>query len=265
MIAKLHSLKAAATIALRDAFTQPAYWLPALVLMSPALVLQLAAPTYLRTRLAPSAWTVAAGALLIVWLAQVALPAVCALIHRRRRRLPAAMDLALARLSIGIGTRVTLGLIAGVVPGLWLQAHYAFAPLSGREHDARSFRSPLLVVGLGALAASILGQSAVAAIAEAMGAITPAHEVHGKTIFQLNLLPHVITTIAAYIWTVATVVVHALCVSVLFDAARGVAPVETSARAPRARAWVIAGRLAASAVAVGALVATVYKIQQHLN
>ena len=90
MIAKPHSLKAAATIALRDAFTQPAYWLPALVLMSPALVLQLAAPTYLRTRLAPSAWTVPAGALLIVWLAQVALPAVCALIHRRRRRLPAA-------------------------------------------------------------------------------------------------------------------------------------------------------------------------------
>jgi hypothetical protein len=164
----------------------PSYWIPALTLLAPTLVLQLAAPTYLRTRLAPSPWTVAIGAVLLVWLAQVALPLVCLLVHARRARAPQTLDLRLVRLSLVIGTRVTLALAAAVVPGLWLQARYAFAPLlaaqgmsgaaSGTlarsQRETHEARGRLLLVGSVALVVSALGQSAVAALAEAMGTIT---------------------------------------------------------------------------------------------
>ena len=40
MSAKHLSLNAVAAVALRDAFTHPPYWLPALLLLAPALVLQ---------------------------------------------------------------------------------------------------------------------------------------------------------------------------------------------------------------------------------
>src|SRR5688572_25704414 len=84
MSANRLSVNAVAAVALRNVFTHPSYWLPVLLLLAPTLVVQLAAPTYLRTRLAPASWTVAAGAVLLVWLAQVALPAACALVHARR-------------------------------------------------------------------------------------------------------------------------------------------------------------------------------------
>lgn len=97
-----------------------------------------------------------------------------------------------------------------------------------------------------------------------MGAVTAAGEVNGKTIFQRNVLPHIVTTVLAYAWNVAAVVIHALCVSLMFDAVHGVTAVSRPGR-QRARTWRIAGRLAAGAAALGALVAAAYKIQQHLH
>jgi hypothetical protein len=273
------SFNAVAAVALRDVFTHPSYWLPALVLLTPTLVVQLAVPSYLRTRLAPATWTVAAGAVLLVWLAQVALPAACALVHARRVGTGRTLDLPLVRLSLVIGTRVTLGLAAAVLPGLWLQARYAFVPLllsagqdgpasrtlAGSTSEMRGAQRRLLLVGCAALLASALGQSAIAALAETMNTITAVGHVNGRAVFQLNLLPHVITTIAAYVWSAATFVFHALCVSALFDEAYGAALVNARACDVRgATRWVKAGQFIAAAAALGALVTAVYKVQQHL-
>ena len=273
------SVRSVAAVALREAFTHASYWGPALLLLTPTLLLQLAAPTYLRTRLAPSPWTVAAGAVLLVWFAQVVLPAVSALVHARRTGVPRTLDVSLMRLSVAIGTLVTVGLAAAVVPGLWLQARHAFAPLTLAQSDptgARGrgaasgeildVRSRLWLVGCGALVASMLGQSTVAAAAEAMDTITAAGEMNGRTVFQLHFLPHAITTVAAYVWSTATLVVQALCVSVLFDAAHGVMPADTQPRQARmSKGWLRAGRIAAAAAALGALVATIYKVEQHFH
>ena len=119
--------------ALRETATRPTLLVPALVLLLPSVALQLALPTYLRTRLAPSPWTVAAGSVLLVWLNQIALPAVIACVHARRSREMCRLDGALLRRCLAVGTRVTLALAAAVVPGVWLQARYAFATLLERD------------------------------------------------------------------------------------------------------------------------------------
>ena len=273
------SFKALATIAVRQAFTHPSHWLPALFLLVPAFVLQLAGPTYLRTRLAPSPWTVVAGAVLLVWLTQVALPALCAIVHARRAGIVRPLDWPLLRLSVIIGTRVTLGLAAAVLPGLWLQARDAFVPLSSwaghnrpaksglaNATDTRAAHSRLLLVASLVLLMSMLGQSAIAALAEVMGTITPVGQMDGPTLFQLNFLPHALTTLGAYVWNAATLTLYALCVSQLFDEARGMAPVVAPAHSDRrASVFVRAGQIAAGIVALSALIAAIYKVQQHLN
>lgn len=279
MSAKALSFNATATVAVRDAFTHPSYWFPALLLLAPTFLLQLVAPTSLRTRLAPAPWTVAAGAVLLVWLAQVALPAVCALVHARRAGMRRTLGLPLVRMSLVIGTRVTLGLAAALLPGLWLQAHYAFAPLlvsAARSesvskelctstYETRGAQGRLLLVACVALIVSALGQSAVAALAEAIGTITAAGHVNGPMVYQLNFVPHTLTTVAAYLCSAAALTFHALCVSVLFDDARGIAPPAPAPRGGRdASIWVRATQITAGAAALGALVAAAYKFQQHL-
>ena len=271
------SFTSVVAVASREAVTHFSCWLPALVLLAPTLVLQLGAPTYLRTRLAPAPSTVVAGAILLVWLAQIATPAVCALVHARRAGERRNVDRALVRMSLAIGTRVTVGLAALVLPGLWLQARYAFAPLqtasrlrgtlarSGtNERDAPQIS--LFLMGGTLLLLSALGQSAIAAIAEALNTITAAGHVNGRTVFELNFFPHALTSLVAYFWSVATLTLYALCVSTLFDEARGVARREASpGRARRASAWVRVAQATGAAVALGALTAAIYKIQQHVN
>jgi hypothetical protein len=123
------------------------------------------------------------GAVLLVWLAQGVVPAACTLVNARRAGLHRTLDARLVRLSLAIGTRVTMGLAAAVLPGLYLQARYAFAPLlvtaeDGSGHrplsesmsETRGVQGRLLLVAGAALIVSTLGQSAVAALAEAMGA-----------------------------------------------------------------------------------------------
>ena len=273
------SFSAVAMGAVREAVTHPRYWLPALVLLAPTLLLQLAAPTYLRTRLAPSVATVAVGAFLIVWLVQVALPANSALVHARRAGMRRALGPHLIRMSLVIGTRVTFGLAALLVPGIWLQVRYAFAPLHASVRNdgtvatslaastvqVRLAQGRLTLVATSMLLLSILGQSAIAAIAEALHTITAVGHVDGRAVFELHVLPHALTTVAAYVWNAATVTFYALCVSALFDEAHGMVRVDAPAHdTRRANAWVRAAQIAATAAAFGALAAVVYKIQQHV-
>jgi hypothetical protein len=266
--------------ALVDTLTHATYWVPALVLLSPTLLLQLAAPTYLRTRLAPSMWTVIVGSALLVWLAQGAWPATCALVHATRSQTPRVLDRRLLRLSFVIGTRTTLALAAGVLPGLWLQARYAFALLPGsgetdgpalRVTDA-SFRETraqqgrlLLVAGL-AFCMSVFGQSAAAVLAEAMGAVSAAGQENGQTIFRLRYASHALTSILAYICAAGALTFHAVGVSRLFDEARGTVrlamPTPVS---PRASVTARIGMLTATAIAVAAIAAFVYKVHQHIS
>ena len=262
------SFAAVALVAARDAVKHPSLSVPALILLAPTLVLQLVAPTYLRTRLAPSPWTVAVGAIALVWLAQVALPAICALVHARRLGKPQRIDWPLARLSLSVGSRVTLGLAAIVLPGLWLQARYAFAPLreaAGQDDlDTREAQGRLLTIACVMLVASILGQSAVAAASEALNTIAPAGQVNGRTLFQLNYVPHALTTVGAYAWSAATLTLHALSISHLFDEVHGVARIAAPGTGSRVSAWMRAGQVTAVFVALGALASAIYKVQQHL-
>ena len=51
------ALRTVVRFALQELFRRPSYLVPAFLLLAPQLLLQLAAADYLRTRLAPSAWT----------------------------------------------------------------------------------------------------------------------------------------------------------------------------------------------------------------
>jgi hypothetical protein len=93
--------------------------------------------------------------------------------------------------------------------------------LDASARATRQATIPLLLTGCVALVASALGQSAIAALAEAMNTITAAGQANGRTVFQLHVLPHVAASVAAYIWSAAALTFHAVCVSVLFDEARG--------------------------------------------
>ena len=271
-------LTALAKNALVDTLTHPTYWVPALVLLSPTLLLQLAAPTYLRTRLAPAMWTVIVGSALLVWLAQGAWSATCALVHAARSQTPRVLDHRLLRLSFRIGTRTTLALAAGVLPGLWLQARYAFAllPRSGETdrpaprvtdasfRETRAHQWRLLLVASLAFSVSVFGQSAAAVLAEAMGAVSAAQE-NGQTIFRLRYASHALTSVLAYICAAGALTFHAVGVSMLFDEARGTArlaiPVPVTSRA---RVTARISMLTATAIAVAAIAAFVYKVHQHL-
>ena len=266
--------------ALVETLTHATYWIPALILLSPTILLQLAAPTYLRTRLAPAMWTVIVGSALLIWLAQGAWPAACALVHAARSQTPRAIDRRLLRWSFAIGTRTTLGLAAGLLPGLWLQARYAFAllPRSGETDRAvsrvmdASFRETraqqghlLLVAGL-ALCVSVFGQSAAAVLAEAMGAVSAAGQENGQTIFRLQYAPHALTSVLAYICAAGALTFHGVAVSMLFDEARGTVRHAISLPvASRLGAIARLGMLTATALAVAAIAAFVYKVHQHIS
>jgi hypothetical protein len=265
--------------ALLGTVSLPSLWIPSLVLLLPTLVLQVAAPTYLRTRLSPSPFFVIAGALLLVLLTQIALPTTIALVHRRRTgaRIPGALSL--FRLSFGVGVRTFLGLIAGVVPGLWLQARYAFAPiLEGRGNDAlrastvaaKPVSSTLILLSLAALLASLLGQSLVAVLNESLGVVHAIGNADGRTIFALDYPAHVLTTFVAYFTAAFALTLQAVGVSVVYETAAQ--PVGVSASEPTRSVVTgrrtLAVRLAQSAAVLtvlAGLVAAVYKVQQHFG
>jgi hypothetical protein len=267
-------------IATRYVLGRPSSLLPALVLLLPTLALQLAVPTYLRTRLAPAMWTVVAGGAVLIWLSQIATPAVCALVHARRTGTRPLRPAELLRLSLAIGTSATLGLALAVLPGLWVQARYALAPLPAwrgphgssiatlrhSPAETRPVLVPLMIVALLVLAGSALGQGVVAALAEWVGTLTPVRQASGRTIFELHYVPHALTSIMTYAWSAAALTVYAAGVSVLCDSIR-CASVSTSFERARPGKPLQIRSVPAGAVAAAillALAAVVYKVQQHL-
>ena len=257
------------------ALRTPSLWIPSLILLAPTLAIQLAAPWYLRTRLAPAIWTVALGSLLLVWLAQVAWPAVCVYVQARRARRPVRVTWPVFAVALSVGTRTTLGLAAGVLPGLWLQARYAFAPLvTAREGSSSSdalrdgivestpVRWPLFSLAAAALVVSALGQSAVAVLGEALGTIRPAGVAEGRTLFVLAYTPHALTSVLAYLISAFAVTMHAVGVSIMFAEVRGL-DVEVPFESPP-RVLGVGLRVAASLVVMGALAAAAYKVHQHV-
>ena len=263
-------------IAIRSTMTQPSLWRPAVILLLPTLFLQLAAPTYLRTRLSPSPVFVVIGSLALVLLTQLVLPAVFALVHARRNGLEAPATPVLARASLRAGLRAFLGLVAFVLPGLWLQASYSFAgiraaaddPLRSSKKETRDAIWPLTLLVVTALFASLIGQSLVAVLNESLGVIEGTN-VDGRTVFQLHYLPHAVTSVFAYLWSAATITFQAIAVSEIFDgvsvpaevrdARRQSAGVVVSGSRRRTRIVQVAGAI----VLVSGLVALAYKAQQH--
>ena len=257
------------------ALRTPSLWIPALILLAPTLAIQLAAPWYLRTRLAPAMWTVALGSLLLIWLAQVAWPAVCVYVQARRTRRRVRVTWPVFAVALSVGTRTTLGLAAGVLPGLWLQARYAFAALvTAREGSSSSdalrdgivestrVRWPLFSLAAAALVVSVLGQSAVAVLAEALGTIRPAGVAEGRTLFVLAYTPHALTSVLAYLTSAFAVTMHAVGVSIMFVEVRGL-DVEVAPESPP-RIFGVGLGVAASLVVMGALAAAAYKVHQHV-
>jgi hypothetical protein len=239
--------------------SSPRLWLPAALLLLPTLVLQLSVPHLLRSRLAPSLWTVVVGGVAIVWLTQVATVAAWGLVDTMRRHAPALVGFCLI-VGVRVGTAVTAGLAAGLVPGLWLQARLAFAPLD-KEGPAPPM-APLLSLAVAACALALLGQSLAAGLAEAAGTIVPIGDVDGRSQFALRTTPHVMTSLLAYALSVAAVTMQAVGVSRCRDglaATVAQAPVATPVWVrSRGAAW-----SAAAIVAAGACAAA-YKLHQHL-
>jgi hypothetical protein len=279
MTATSPPLTAVVGIAMRYVLTRPSSLLPALALLLPTLALQLAVPFYLRTRLASAMWTVGVGSVVLIWLSQIATPAVCALVDARRRGTKLLPPANLARLSLAIGTSVTVGLALAVLPGLWVQARYAFAPLLAsrgpdestlsmlRRSAAETPIASLMIVAVLALAGSALGQGAVAALAEWVGTVTSLQQTSGRTIFELHYVPHALTSFMAYACSAAVLTVYAAAVSVLCDSVRG-SPVSTLSERAQESARIRIGSIPAAVAAAAillALAAVIYKVRQHLD
>jgi hypothetical protein len=214
---------------------------------------------------------------LLVWLNQIALPAVIAFVHARRSREVCRLDWPLVRRCLAVGTRVTLALAAVVVPGVWLQARYAFATLLERdERDAhRALRASigateamavrLAAVSLTSLVLVTVAQGAVAALAEALGTITPLREVDGRMVFQLAYGPHAVTTVLAWIATAATLTAQAVAVSALFEEQSPHVELPRAVHSAHIGRWISVGLTLAALATAGAMMATAYKIHQHLS
>jgi hypothetical protein len=259
----------------KEAISRPSMFLPAAVLLLPTLALQLAVPHLLRSRLSPSIWTVVIGGFALVWLTQVATVGACGLVDARRhgRNAPLA---ALARVALTGGSLVLLGWIAGGLPGLWLQARYAFAPLD-MTGDAgawdrlrasalrtRPAIAPLLALAAVSLLVSLLGQSLAAGAAEASGTIVATSIIDGRTTFSLSYVPHLLTSLLAYAFVVISAGLFGIGASVAserFEDRRAIARPLRVVGAPVAiRALLWTGGVT---MVLGAA-AAVYKVQQHL-
>jgi hypothetical protein len=262
----------------RDTLRSITLWTPALLLLLPTLALQLAAPRYLRTRLSPSPWFVVAGSFTIVLLTQMVMPAIFAMVHARRTGEQRPALAPTLPLSVRAGTRVFIGLLLGVIPGLWLQARYAFVAMpiesEGLATSAtltRGRMGKLMLCGTVALIASALGQSVVAVLNEALAVVSPAGSIDGRTVFSLQYGSHAVTTMIAYGCAAGAATLHAVGVSIVrqtVDQANELPRVNrTMKRAdwpwPAAATRVV---IAASiALLIAGLAAAAYKVQQHIS
>lgn len=247
----------------------PRLWFPAAVLLLPTLALQLALPDWLRSRLSPSIGTVIAGSLLIVLLTQIAAAASWGWVHARRRRQP-VRGAVLIREAVRLAALTTLGMLAGVLPGLWLQARYASRML--QDVESRSATTPrprhwtLLALAALTLVVSVLGQSLAAGLAEALGTITPQGTVDGRLRFRLAYGPHVLTSLVAYAWTVLALTLQAIGVSTLHGQAASALSSHATDAPPRSSPLPLrAAVISAAVLLIAGAIAAVYKVQQHLH
>lgn len=266
---------------LRATLSSGALWIPALFLLLPTLALQLAAPHYLRTRLSPSPWFVVAGSLTIVFLTQIVMPAIFAMVHAHRTGVQRPTLGPVLPLSVQAGIRVFVGLLLGVIPGLWLQARYAFAAipidaggaagLAGSATLTRGRMGSLMLSGTVALIASALGQSVVAVLNDALAVVSPAGSIDGRAAFSLHYGYHAITTMIAYGCAAGAATLHAVGVSIVRQTVdeggavprenRTVRRADWQCQSPATRAVIVAS----IAVLVAGLAAAAYKIQQHIS
>ena len=262
---------------IRSSMASPSLWVPALALLLPTLVFQLAAPTYLRTRLSPSPWFVLAGSLALVLMAQIVMPAIFAMVHARRTGIAAPSLGPTLLVSARAGVRAFAGLLCGLLPGLWLQARYAFAAFPPGESGADGLRTSataargatgrLMMCGVAALIASALGQSLVAVLNDALAVVRAVGSIEGRTVFQLDYASHAATTMVAYVCAVAAATCHAVGVSMIYEegsAAIGVAD-DTRLASPTMRPATRFAIAASLALLVAGIAAAAYKIQQHVS
>ena len=257
---------------------QPRVWLPAACLLLPSLLLQLAFPHWLRTRLSPSMSTVILGSVFIAWTTQVAAAASWGWVDALRRGRQVRWS-ALAQTALQVGTATLLGLLAGVWPGLWLQARLAYLPMqrevTTRPQPGTPGLGPFLGVAAVALVTSLLGQSLAAGLAEALNTIVPATVVDGRIEFRLNYAPHLLTSLLAYAFTVFALTWQAASISVGFEQTSSVAEVSdphASRHRPGLPHLVVRRPLLALSLGVGvlvmlgaAVVSAMAKVQQHLH
>jgi hypothetical protein len=234
---------------IRSTIASPSLWMPALALLLPTLAFQLAAPTYLRTRLSPSPWFVLAGSLALVLLAQIVMPAIFAMVHARRIGMVAPPPGPTLAASAGAGVRTFLGLLCGVLPGLWLQARYAFAafPVEGGKTSATAARGAI-------------GRLMTCGVVRAAGSID------GRTVFQLDYASHAATTVIAYVCAAGAATCHAVGVSMIHEETDAVSEGADAIRSATP-AMMPATRLAIAAslaLLAAGVVAAVYKVQQHI-
>jgi hypothetical protein len=262
--------------ALRTTLSSISLWIPALILLLPTLVLQLAVPNYLRTRLSPSPGWVIAGSLALLFLTQIVMPSIFAIVHARRTGQSAPSLLPSLRASIRAGTRSFLGLVLGVIPGIWLQARYAFAaiptgcPGDGLAWSAERTRGRLgrlMFCGLVAMVASGVAQSLVAVLNDVLGVVTATGSANGRTTFALRYGPHVVTTLLAYVCSAGAATLHAVAVSAIHDEAdleSRATPPDFKGHRPAAPATMRRFAIGTSVALFVGLAAVIYKIHQHL-
>jgi hypothetical protein len=252
-------------------------WIPALTLLLPTLLLQLAAPHYLRTRLSPSPWFVLAGSLTILFLTQIAMTSIFAMVHARRTGRAVPSLLPALRVSIRAGTLSFLGLVLGVIPGIWLQARYAFAAILAEGHGdglassaeaTRGYRGRLMLCAVASIVVSGVAQSLVAVLNDVLGVVAATGSSGGRTTFELRYGAHVATTLLAYVCSAAAATLHAVGVSAIYEGAdesRAAQP--DLIRGRRGRLPAAMGRLAIGtsvALLLLGFAAGFYKLHQHI-
>ena len=264
---------------LRATLTLGALWIPALFLLLPTLALQLAAPHYLRTRLSPSPWFVVAGSLTIVFLTDSNAGDI--------RHGPRAANWSAEACSrsgapiVGASRiRVFVGLLLGVIPGLWLQVctrSRRFPSTPGRsgacgkrnvdawpdgEPDAERNRRAHRFGS---------GTKCGRRTNHALAVVSPAGSIDGRAAFSLHYGYHAITTMIAYGCAAGAATLHAVGVSIVRQTVDegGAVPRESDSEACRLAVSVARDpgchRCVDCSNLVAGLAAAAYKIQQHIS
>ena len=84
-------------------------------------------------------------------------------------------------------------------------------------------------------------------------------------VFQLAYGPHAVTTVLAWIATAATLTAQAVAVSALFEEQSPHLELPRAVPSAHIGRWISVGLTLAALATAGAMMATAYKIHQHLS